>query len=512
MSATEAQVIVVGAGISGLSAAKWLKEAGVNVIVLEARDRVGGRTLTKEDPQYGPVDLGGAYVGPSQNYLLRTIKELGIKTYKVNEEQSLVFLDRGNRVFFEKNTMPRFWNPIINMELNNIFYLMDKMGEEIPTEAPWKAPHAEEWDRTSFKEFMDKHLYTETGKQILHSFINVNVTSTAEESSLLWFLWYIRQCGGIKRIFSTTNGGQERKFYGGSQQISKKLAAILGDRVHLNKPVVGVEQDNKGVVITTLDGSKYKAENIILALPPMLHMKIHFTPELPVLRNQMVQRTPMGSVIKCTTYYKNAFWRAKGMCGSVLFIGEYPMIYTLDDTKPDGSIPAIIGFIAADKARTLCLKTKEERLKLIARSFYDAFQDKEALNPIHYEEKNWMEEQYSGGGYTHCCPPGYITNYGKKIREPVGRIYMAGTETAVQWSGYLDGGISAGERAAREILHSMGKIKQSEIWRLEPQDKDIFPLPFHTTLYERFLPSVPQFLSLLTASAVAVAGVLAMNF
>jgi len=483
----------------------------VDVLVVEARDRVGGRTLTKQDPDVGAVDLGGAYIGPTQNHLARMIKELGISTYKINEDEKLVFLDNGSRTLFDKNTIPRFWNPIINMELNNIFYLMDKMGEEIPCEAPWKAPKAHEWDRTTFKEFMDKHLYTETGKKLLESFINVNVTSTSAESSLLWFLWYVRQCGGIKRIFSTTNGGQERKFHGGSQQISKKLAEILGDRVHLNKPVVGVEQDGKGVVLQTLDGSRFKADYIILALPPILHMKMHFTPSLPVIRNQLVQRTPMGTVIKCTIYYKTNFWRPKGMCGSVLFIGNYPLTYTLDDTKPDGSNPAIIGFIAADNARELCMKTKEERLRLIAKGFADAFDAKEALNPIHYEEKNWMEEQYSGGGYTHSCPPGFITTYGNKIREPVGRIYMAGTETAVQWSGYLDGGISAGERAAREILHSMGKISKNEIWREEPASKDIPALPFHTTLYERLLPSVPSFLSLVAATAVAAVGVAIMN-
>lgn len=180
------------------------------------------------------------------------------------------------------------------------------------------------------------------------------------------------------------------------------------------------------------------------------------------------------------------------MCGSVFTSGgiDFPLTYTMDDTKPDGTIPAIIGFILVDKARKLVTKTPEERRVLCARGLAKAFGDDEALEPIHYEEKNWLAEQYSGGCYTTMYPPGCLTQYARVMREPFGRIYFAGTETATKWSGYMDGAISSGERAAREILYTMGKITREKIWLEEPESQDVIARPFDTSFSEKYMPSV----------------------
>uniref|UniRef100_A0A668AQS6 Amine oxidase n=1 Tax=Myripristis murdjan TaxID=586833 RepID=A0A668AQS6_9TELE len=488
---------------TGLSAAKLLKASGLNPVVLEARDRVGGRTFTVRNKETKYVDLGGAYIGPTQNRILRLANEYGIKTYKVNEQENLVHYVKGKSYPF-KGSFPPMWNPFILMDFNNLWRKMDEMGKEIPREAPWRAPHAEEWDKMTMQQLLEKICWTRyTVRRFATLFVNVNVTSEPHEVSALWFLWYVKQCGGTMRIFSTTNGGQERKFVGGSSQISECMARELGNRVKLQSPVYRIDQTGDMVVVETVDKQTYMAKYVIVATPPGLNLKMHFNPELPPLRNQLIHRVPMGSVINCML--------VKGYCGSMVIEEEgAPISLTLDDTKPDGTVPAIMGFILARKCRKLSGLTKEERLKRICEIYSRVLGSEEALHPVHYEEKNWCEEEYSGGCYTAYFPPGILTQYGKHpfpcSLEPVGKLYFAGTETATEWSGYMEGAVQAGERAAREVMCAMGKIHQSQIWQSEPECAEVPALPFVTTFWERNLPSVGGFLKFMgTTTFLSVA-------
>ncbi|KAK2491372.1 hypothetical protein MC885_012090, partial [Smutsia gigantea] len=297
-----------------------------------------------------------------------------------------------------RGPFPPMWNPIVCLDHNNFWRTMDDMGREIPSDAPWKAPHAEEWDHMTMKELLDKICWTESVKQFASLFVNVCVTAETHEVSALWFLWYVKQCGGMTRIISTTNGGQERKFVGGSGQVCERIMELLGDRVKLERPVTHIDQTGENVLVETLNHEVYE---------------IHFNPPMPMLRNQLITRVPLGSVIKCMVYYKEPFWRKKDYCGTMIIEGEdAPIAYTLDDTKPDGSYPAIMGFILAHKARKLARLTKEERLKKLCELYATVLGSQEALHPVHYEEKNWCEEQYSGGCYTTYFPPGIMTQYG----------------------------------------------------------------------------------------------------
>uniref|UniRef100_A0A8C2XMW2 Amine oxidase n=1 Tax=Cyclopterus lumpus TaxID=8103 RepID=A0A8C2XMW2_CYCLU len=491
---------------AGLSAAKLLQANGLSPVVLEARDRVGGRTFTVRNKEVKWVDVGGAYVGPTQNRILRLAKEYGIDTYKVNEEESLVHYVNGKSYPY-KGSFPTVYNPIVLLDFNNLWRTMDDMGREIPREAPWRAPHAEEWDKMTMLELFQKICWTRSVLNFAKLFVNVNVTSEPHEVSALWFLWYVKQCGGTMRIFSTSNGGQERKFNGGSGQISEGMARELGDRVKLQSPVYRIDQSGDVVVVETLDKQTYTAKYVILATPPSLNMKMHFNPELPPLRNQLIQRVPMGSVIKCMVYYKENFWRNKGYCGTMAIEEEdAPIGLTLDDTKL---------FIPSHHLRER-LSSKSVlrfRLKKICEIYARVLDSEEALHPVHYVEKNWCEEEYSGGCYTAYFPPGILTQYGRVLREPVGRLYFAGTETATEWSGYMEGAVEAGERAAREVLCAMNIIHQSQIWQTEPESLEVPALPFDTSFWERNLPSVGGLLKLVGFSSflsvAAAAGLVA---
>ncbi|MEE6469590.1 hypothetical protein FKM82_008686 [Ascaphus truei] len=446
-------VIVIGGGISGLSAAKLLVESGLSVVVLEARDRVGGRTHTIRNKEVYYVDVGGSYVGPTQNHILRMAKDLGVQTYKVNVIGRLIQHVKGKSYTFQ-GAFPPSWNPLVFLDYNNLMRTIDEWGMEVPESAPWKAPHAAEWDKMSMKEFIDRVCWTSSAKRFAVLFVNLVVTAETHQVSTLWFLWYIKLCGGTTRVFSTDNGGQERKFVGGSGQISEKIMERLQGRVKLQRPVVRLDQSGDNVIVETLNHEIYEGKYVISAIPPVLTTKIHFYPDLPAIRNQLIHRLPMGSVIKCMMYYNEAFWRKMDYCGCMIIEeDDAPVGFTLDDTKPDGSAPAIIGFILAQKATSLALLSKEERKRKICEYYAKVMDTEEALHPVHYEEKNWCEEQYSGGCYAAYFPPGIMTQFGSVIRKPVGKIFFAGTETATVWSGYMEGAVQAGERAAREELH-----------------------------------------------------------
>uniref|UniRef100_A0A646QFZ6 Amine oxidase n=1 Tax=Hemiscolopendra marginata TaxID=943146 RepID=A0A646QFZ6_9MYRI len=483
-------VIVIGAGLSGLAAAKWLHEAGLKILVLEARDRVGGRTYTKCDPAVGGyVDLGGSYVGIAQNHIKQLAKEFGVETYDVRQDKNIIWYYNGTKKLFDSYGIPFFWNPFVALDFCNLFYLLDKWGEEIPCDAPWTAPRAEEWDRMSASEFADKYIWTKTVREFFKKFlIPMFSTNEAHESSLLGILWYIKQGYGTKCVFTAA---QAEKFKGGSQMISDKIKEILGDRVLLKKPVYNIKQTRDTVTVTTIDGQEYKGRYAISAVPFPLLQKIHFEPSFPSLKNQLIQNVSMGSFIKSIVYYRTRFWSEKRLCGSAYVIDDnQPLSLLMSDTKPDGSYPALVGFIPGKKAREMVSLPRELRLHQICTEFQKMFDSIEASQPIRYEEQNWMAEQYSGGGYSVVYPPGSITSFGRVLREPFLRLYFAGTETAIRWTGYMDGAVSAGQRAAREVLAVMGRIPVDAIWEDELMEKENPCLPDNVPRFFKYLPSV----------------------
>nr|XP_022329235.1 amine oxidase [flavin-containing] A-like [Crassostrea virginica] len=485
-------VCVIGAGVSGLFAARCLTQRGLNVVVLEARDRVGGRLLTRETEEHGPVDLGGAYIGPSQYRIIKLAEELEIQTYNVYFKGKNVLDLTTHGTIHYKGMIPPFWNPFKLLDLNHILRTIDDMAQKVPVNEPWSAEKAEEWDSITAQEFIDRSCWSKCVSSIVKIFIQSIMCTEPHEVSLLSLLWYVHSGGGIEVMSEVRRGAQEQKFVGGSQQVCKKMAAELGGRVCLNSAVVKIEQNEENVLIEDMQGKRYQAKYVISAVPITLLNKIHFTPILSDLKQQLIQRMPMGSIIKTVTYYETAFWRDLDFNG-IAVSDNGPIVVTFDDTKPDGGSPGIMGFLLANQARKLCTLTKEERWREICIHYATVFKNQDFLKSIGYEEQNWMQEEYSGGCYSAVLPPGVLSVYGRVMTEPHGRIHFAGTETATRWSGYMDGAIQSAERATKEVLEKL-ELSTDGLY----EDAGVGPA-FAPLGLSYFLPSVSSFLRIVAA-------------
>lgn len=443
----EQDVIVVGAGLAGLKAALELKQAGRRVLVLEARDRVGGRSMPGEICGQ-PIDLGGQWVGPQQKLLRTQAKELGVETYPQYTRGASLLSFNGKVSRFTAD-IPRL-SPISLLELGLLERRWNKETGSLPaTGEPWAALNAGEWDAHSLESWILQHVRTAQAREFARVISRAVLCAESQHVSYLFFLEYLRQGQGVKTLTGVEGGAQQSKFVGGAWQIPRRMADQLGDCIQLNAPVVGVEQDSQGVRVCT-EGQQYQASHLIMAVPPALASKVAFNPPLPAKRNALHGRMPMGSVIKIHVAYERSFWRQRGLNGAVVSNDRHFNV-VFDQTPDDEGIGVLVGFIDGGHAIAMSDEDEDTRRQQVITDLIHYF-GPDAANPIAYVEQDWIKEQWSQGCYVAHMPPGVITSYGDAIRQPCGRIHWAGTETATEWMGYLDGALQSGFRAANEVL------------------------------------------------------------
>jgi monoamine oxidase len=269
---------------------------------------------------------------------------------------------------------------------------------------------------------------------------------------MLHVLFYTHSAGSFGSLVNTNNGAQMYRLHGGSQLIAIRAAKTLGDRIRLSSPVREIEQTAHGVLVRGT-GFEVAARRVIVAIPPTLAGRIEYRPLLPALRDQLTQRMPMGTVIKVQCVYDEPFWRADGLAGQATS-DTGPVKITFDNSPPDATThhgPGVLmGFIEASDGRKALSASAAERRQGVIDSFARYYGPK-ARKPTAYVEKSWAAEEWTRGCYAGYFGPGTWVDFGHALREPVGHIHWAGTETATVWTGYMDGAVRSGERAANEV-------------------------------------------------------------
>ncbi|HVL95126.1 MAG TPA: flavin monoamine oxidase family protein [Solirubrobacteraceae bacterium] len=451
----QADVVVVGAGFAGLAAAAEVVRAGRSVVVLEARDRVGGRVLNHPIGGGDVVEIGGQWAGPTQDRLLALARELGVETYDT--------YNTGDNVYFRNGSISRYAStgplgpvppdPTGAPEAFLAIQRLNEMALTVPRDAPWAAERALEWDGQTFETWKQANTHTDGGRFLLDLGIEAVWAAEPRDVSLLHVLFYIHSAGNettpgtFDRLINTAGGAQEKRFVGGSQRIALALAKRLGRRVVLRTPVRRVHHDGRWVRVVS-DRLTVDARSAIVAVPPAVTGAIRFEPVLLPMRAQLLQRFPMGTVIKCMAFYDRPFWREEGLTGQATS-DTGPCRITFDNTPPGGSPGVLLGFIEGEEARHWSTRHGDERQRAVIESFTRYFGDR-AARPRNYLEMRWAEEEYTRGCYGGFTPPGVLTSYGRELRRPHGRVHWAGTETAEIWNGYMEGALRSGERAARE--------------------------------------------------------------
>jgi len=451
MSELEADVVVVGAGLAGLTAARGLVAQGASVVVLEARDRVGGRLLNHDIGGGQVVEVGGQWVGPTQTRALALSDELGLTTFPTYDEGENVIEWRGAPKRY-RGPIPRIGAHVLADTLRAQRRL-EKLARTVPVEAPWLTPDARTLDSQTFDTWLRANTLTAGARTLMELATEAVWAQEPRDVSLLHVLFYVQSAGGFDDLIGTEGGAQERRWVGGSQRLALEMAAALGDRVRLSSPVRTIRHGEAGVRVTTRSGTTAHGRRVIVALPPVLTARIDYDPILPGQRDQLTQRMPQGTVWKCMAIYDEPFWRADGLTGQATSdVG--PVRTTFDNSPPGGSPGVLLAFLEGDHARRASTISADERRRMVVGCLTRIFGPR-AARPDGYVERCWAEEEFTRGCYGCAMTTGAWTSYGPALRAPIGRIHWAGAETATRWSGYMDGAIRSGDDAAAAVLAAL---------------------------------------------------------
>ncbi len=445
-------VVVIGAGISGLMTARRLTQAGHSVAVLEARDRVGGRTWSEEiDGSF--FEIGGQWVSSDQDALKALLQELGKETFARYREGNSVYVSRDGERHEFQGDFPVADETLV--EIRRLVDALDRLVAEIDAATPWEHPRAAELDVVQFGTWLASQTDDVEARRIVDHYIAAGMYGKPSHTfSLLQAMLMVASAEKFEHLIDEGILLDER-VVGGMQSVSEQIADELGDTaVFLSSPVRRLTWTSSGdgvpgEVVAISEGIEVHARFAVVAVPPNLYSRIDYSPALPRPRLVAHQHQSMGLVIKAQAAYAQPFWRDRGLSGTG-FASHELVCEVYDNTSPHEDRGTIVGFIVGDRADETWALPEDERRQAVLDSFAAYFGD-EMKEPLAFYLSDWGAEEWTRGSYATSYDIGGLSRWGHLQNEPVGPIFFASSD--IQGAGYLhvDGGVRIGTDTAARI-------------------------------------------------------------
>ncbi|MBL1073542.1 FAD-dependent oxidoreductase [Nocardia sp. 2] len=438
-------VAVIGAGFAGLTTARTLRAHGVDVLVLEAADRVGGRAHTVHSTVGSAIDLGGQWIGHDHTRMIALAKEFGSALFPTHTAGRTPLVDGADQVrplslttaaaaltFTQLAllTHPRF--PALRQLRSDTEGRIDRALDRI-TVAQWLA-----------------RMPGRRGPELAGVVLGEALAADLGDVSVAALIAGVRSAGGLRVLLGTAGGAQESLVTGGVGGLAERLAAELGTMLRLGHPVTAISRSDAGVTIESPAGI-VRADRVVVTVPPPVAAAIQHEPPLPEYRNRLQRNTFMGTIYKAVAVYDRPFWRDDGLSGELVDLsGPAPAAF---DSSPPGGPGHLCVLVPGQRARALDRLAPAERRDTILRALAQHFGER-TRHPVDWHEKAWHLDDYVGGGYAALPRPGHVGILATAA-EPIGPVHWAGTETAPRWTGYLEGAVASGERAAQEVVAAL---------------------------------------------------------